>query len=59
MILCLQCFKTINVVPKNKNLGGVSGMVPGEDGEEIGVNMIKIDCLNAWNSLRITKNYIQ
>lgn len=59
MILFLQCFKNINVVPKNKKLGGVSGMVPGGVGEEIGVNMIKIDCLNAWNSLRITKNYTQ
>lgn len=34
-------------------------MVPGLVEEEIGVNMIKIDCLSAWNSLRITKNYKQ
>lgn len=36
MILFLQCFKNINVVPKNKKMGGASGVVPGGVGEETG-----------------------
>lgn len=59
MIIFLQCFQNINVVPKKKKLGGASGVVPGGVGEEIEVNMIKMECLNAWNSLWITKNHIQ
>lgn len=47
MILSLQCLRNMNVVPKDKMLGGANGEVPGGVGEEIGVNMIKTHCINA------------
>lgn len=59
MILSLQCLRETNVVLKDIKLGGGSGGVPGGVGEEIGVNIIKICCIKAWNSQGITKTYIQ